>query len=135
MIDEFFVAPCAFMIFDEMGYHECKLQPSFSPGPRFCLCAFFYDVSNPLISFEFSRSLQTGECSKVSDLNFPDIYEEKLSRTMRKTDVPSLCPKGYSFEVIADKIFALEKMYHESPETTKAERAWLHGERADEWFE
>ena len=113
------VCPCPHMIFDKDHYHKCVLLLSKdSAGTTcHCLCAWFYDLSNPGYSVELDLHSK-GKSGYVSDFNFPDSKEikEMRERTMTEDDVPKLCPKGYTLKQIDAKIKAFDPWITEGPE-------------------
>ena len=94
--------PCPHMIFDASGYFQCELKPT---KKAFCLCAWFYDISDPGYSVELDFHSK-GKPGYVSNFNFPDSKEikEMEKRTMTEDNVPKLCPKGFTFKQIDAKI-------------------------------
>lgn len=105
--------PCPYMVRESWHYTECALQPAskmIDPithkkvGPKFCLCAWFWDISSPTYYSEISVD-KNGKPCIISDNNFPDIPREPEPDI---NDVPKWCPKGYTWEQIDKKMKALE---------------------------
>ena len=101
-------APCPYMIFDPNGYHTCELKPC---DGSYCVCAWFYDLSNPGFTIEISRNPKTDKIGSVSTFDLPDSeeYKDMVRNTLTEDDVPKLCPRGLSFKQIDAKI----KILHE----------------------
>jgi len=98
-----FAIPCPYMVVDETHYVQCKLMPIESPPPNFVLCAWFYDMGDPTIMME----VDVENKSIISDLNFPEKVEEMRKKTLTESDVPQMCPRGFTWKRIDAKIQTL----------------------------
>lgn len=98
------IIPCEYMIYRSDGYHQCAVLQG-------ALCLWFYDILGFSYQIEVSVNPETGEKSIISETNLPEVWEEKLSKCPRESDVPKRCPKGYTYDEIDRKIQPLMKKW------------------------
>ena len=98
-----FGVPCKYMVYDLDGYHKCSMLG------KSVLCLWFYDVLGTTISLEVIHNTKTGEKTIISDYNFPDKLSKKREKEPHISDVPKICPLGYSYDKINSKIQSLMK--------------------------
>lgn len=113
---EIYSKPCKYMIYDEENYHRCSLIPARAQKDHnhmnFCTCALFYSESNPSFTIQFSVDPESGRVGSVSTFDFPgsEEYKDLIENTLTESDVPRLCPCGFTLQQIVAKTESLEKM-------------------------
>jgi hypothetical protein len=93
---------CKFMVYNEDGYHECEIMSA-----RFkcnVLCAWFYDLGNPCISFTVTPGRIPQEKPKIE-------LEQPERPFMTEENVPNICPLKYTFKEIDARIFLLDQKF------------------------
>jgi len=101
--------PCPFMVFKADGYHECSILREQGNSRTGSLCAWFYDCFRGTDDFvELMYEVKDGKPINPilihESTHLPDVHRQRMKDFLIESDVPKICPKGYTFKQISAKI-------------------------------